>query len=288
GTAAPEGGYPPALIYQTAAHETLTSDGDDPGAIAAACLNLSLITGNVGRAGGGVANLRGPANYQGVTDMGAHPRRFGIGSDLTDPAARDAYSAAWLPRWAERATTRNGFVPVRELPSGQGLGLMDLPAAIASGKVTAMYVEGTIAGRHLAINQPLLDALATLPFLVVADSYPSPLTEIAHVVLPKSLYLEKDGTFTSFDRTVQRVRSVVPPMGEAKSGTEIIQALAKRFGYGLDIGHPARLMTEIAGLVPDYAGISYARLERGGMSIPATPDPSGLPVTANARFTPIR
>ena len=289
GIPTPDGGYPAALIYQTAAHETVTADGDDPALIAAACMNLALITGNLGRSGGGVANLRGPANYQGVTDMGAHPRRFANGLDITDTAARAAYSAAWLPRWAGRATTRNGFVPVRELPRGHGLGVLDLPAAIAAGQVTAMYVEGTIAGRHQAINQPLLDAMATLPFLVVADSYPSPLTEIAHVVLPKSLYLEKDGTFTSFDRTVQRVRSVVPPMGEAKSGTEIVQALANRFGFGLDVSHPTRIMTEIAGLVPDYAGISYARLERGGMTVPSGgPGPSATPATRDTRYTPVR
>ncbi|HEV2108005.1 MAG TPA: molybdopterin-dependent oxidoreductase [Thermomicrobiales bacterium] len=271
GSERPGAGYPPAVIYQTAAHigapGVSGSDGD-PREIATACANLTTLTGNVGRAGGGLMSPRGPANYQGVTDMGAHPAFLPGGEHVTADAARRRFAEAWLPRWAERAKTRNGFVPVRDLPAGQGLSLDELPAAIERGEITAMLIEGTMAGRRRPIHDRLYAALAKLDFLVVIDAYPSPLTELAHVVLPKSLYLEKDGTFTNFDRTVQRVRSSVPAMGEARAVTEIIAALATRFGYGLDSSHPAQVMAEIAQLVPQYGGVTYARLERGGLVVP--------------------
>jgi predicted molibdopterin-dependent oxidoreductase YjgC len=88
------------------------------------------------------------------------------------------------------------------------------------------------------------------------------------VVLPLSTSLEKDGTFTSLDRTVQRVRAAVPAMGESKSGTEIMSMLSQRMGYGMDYRHASTVMTEIAQVAQSYGGVTYARLERGGLSSP--------------------
>src|SRR5215211_1861307 len=123
--------YQASLIYQTVAHDELPgSDRDDygdPAEISAACINLSIITGNLGRPGGGVASPRGPANYQGVTDMGAHPTRLPGGFDVLDAEARLRFEAAWMPHWGDRATTGNGFVPVRHLPSSTGLSVETLP-----------------------------------------------------------------------------------------------------------------------------------------------------------------
>jgi formate dehydrogenase major subunit len=87
-------------------------------------------------------------------------------------------------------------------------------------------------------------------------------------VLPKSASLEKDGTFTSFDRSIQRVRAAVPALGEAKSIVETISLISRRMGYGLELQHPAQIMSEIARFVPSYGGVTYARLERGGLSAP--------------------
>jgi predicted molibdopterin-dependent oxidoreductase YjgC len=84
-----------------------------------------------------------------------------------------------------------------------------------------------------------------------------------------AMSIEKDGTFTNFDRTVQRLRGAVPPMGEAMGGVEIVGRLARRLGYDLNHGHTAQVMGEIARLVPGYRGLSYARLERGGMTVPS-------------------
>ncbi|MDP9362765.1 MAG: molybdopterin-dependent oxidoreductase [Chloroflexota bacterium] len=267
----PEGGYPPALIYQTAAHqgEAGVSDADgDAAAIAAACANLAIITGNLGRAGGGLASLRGPANYQGATDMGAHPSFFPGGGDVEDPELRRRFEAAWLPRWGDRATTSNGMVPLRGLAIGRGIGASGLAAAIEAGRIKALYVENSIGGRFAALDPGLLAALPKLEYLVVADHFDSPLAQVADAVLPLAMFMEKDGTFTNFDRTVQRVRAAVPAMGEAKSGVEILSLLARRMGYNLDHRHPSHVMTEIARLVPGYGGVSYARLERNGINVP--------------------
>lgn len=264
--------FPPSVIYQTAAHiggPGVSNTDGDPAEIAAACANLTVITGNFGRAGGGLMSPRGPANFQGVTDMGAHPGVLPGGDDVASAASRRRFAEAWLPRWADRASTSNGFVPVRDLPANAGLSIDELPEAIERGDVTAMVIDGTMAGRRAASNERLHAALPKLQFLAVLDAYPSPIANLAHVVLPKSLYLEVDGTFTSFDRTVQRVRSAVPPMGEARSTSAIISLLASRFGYSLPEAHPAKVMTEIAQLVPAYGGVSYARLERGGIVVPA-------------------
>jgi predicted molibdopterin-dependent oxidoreductase YjgC len=276
-----DGLFPPSLIYQTAAHQGepgLTDYGarnaavsnaeGDPAEITIACNNLAILTGNIGRAGGGVASLRGPANYQGVTDMGAHPGLLPGGLDVEDPAQRALFETAWLPRWAGGAKTSNGFAPPRQLPATRGLSSSDLAAAIEQGAVKAMYVEGTIAGREEVLDPKLADALAKLEFLVVADAFDSPLAKLAHIVLPLAMSLEKDGTFSNLDRTVQRVRVAVPAIGEAKSGVEIIASLAQRMGYDLDYPHPSQVMAEISRLVPDYAGVTYARLERGGLNVP--------------------
>jgi predicted molibdopterin-dependent oxidoreductase YjgC len=268
-----DGAFPPALIYQTVAHqgtEGVSGAEGDPAAITIACNNLAILTGNLGRAGGGVASLRGPANYQGATDMGAHPSFLPGGLDVENTAHRAILEAAWLPRWAGGAKTSNGFAAPRQLPANRGIGNGDLEAAIERGQIKAMYVEGTIGGRERPLDPELAGALARLDFLVVADSFDSPLAKLAHIVLPRAMSLESDGTFTNQDRTVQRVRAAVPAIGEAKAGVEIVSLLAQRMGYDLIYPHASHVMAEIAQLVPDYAGVSYARLERGGLNVPVT------------------
>jgi predicted molibdopterin-dependent oxidoreductase YjgC len=280
----PEAGFPPAAIFHTVAHQTpidhvvdyriedrsVDTDYADAGRIAAACTNLAILTGNIGRVGGGVASPRGPANHQGTTDMGLVPDMLPGGLQVTDPAAREALEALWLGRWADKASTSNGFVPVKRLPEAPGVTYDELVDAINSGRIKAMWVEGGQGTRQLVANQPLYEALQKLELLIVVDGYDSPLAQIAHIVLPLALNVEKDGTFTNFDRTVQRVRAAVPPMGEARSEIEILSAVARRMGYGLQADHPSRIMAEISRVVPGYAGVTYARLERGGIVTPVS------------------
>ncbi|MDQ3694203.1 MAG: molybdopterin-dependent oxidoreductase [Chloroflexota bacterium] len=290
--AKPEDGYPASLIYQTAAHLPAAGGADadgDPAEIAAACNNLAIISGNLGRPGGGVASLRGPANAQGAVDMGAHPDYFPGGGDVEDREARLHMEAAWLPRWAARATTNNGFVPVRSLPAARGVAYNRLVDAIDRGQIKAMFIQNTIGGRRTGVYPELLAVLPKLDFLVVTDYYANtPLAEQAQAILPMAMSMEKDGTFTSFDRTVQRLRTAVPPMGEARNGIEILGRLAQRLGYDLDHGHPARVMTEISRLVPGYRGIGYARLERNGMTVPSLGVDDGAPILTAAGNGPYR
>lgn len=262
-----DGVYPPALLYQTIAHQSGNEYGD-PAEITAACNNLAILTGNFGRPGGGVASPRGDANMQGAYDMGATPAFFPGGASVEDAAARSRFEAAWLPRWAEKAKTQNGFVPVHSLPFKAGMSQAQMVAAIERGDIKAMVIDGPLTGRERTLDAALEQALAKLEFLVVFDSFDSPLAKLAHIVLPKAMSLEKDGTFTSFDRTVQRVRAAVPAIGEAKSGVDLFSMLSQRLGYAMTYRTPGEVMSEIARLSPDYAGVTYARLERGGVNVP--------------------
>lgn len=267
GGRATDAGYPPSLIYQTIAHQ-IGDEYGDAAEISLACTNLAILTGNFGKPGGGVGSPRGGANSQGAYDMGATPERFAGGGSVADAGARAAFEKAWLNRWAEKAKTRNGFLPVRTLPSTKGKSQAEIVAAIERGEIKAMIIDGSLAGRDKTIDAALESALAKLDFLVVFDAFDSPVAKLANVVLPKATSLEKDGTFTSFDRTVQRVRAAVPPVGEAKSGVEVISLLSQRLGYGMAYRAANDVMSEIARVNPDYAGVTYARLERGGISVP--------------------
>ncbi|HEV2066191.1 MAG TPA: molybdopterin-dependent oxidoreductase, partial [Thermomicrobiales bacterium] len=264
----PEGGFPPGAIYNTVAHQAEDKPYGDADRVTLACSNLSLLTGNIGREGGGVTSFRGPANYQGSTDMGLSPSLLPGGAAVTDASARARFEDAWLDRWAEQASTSNGFLPVRSLSDSPGVALEDLPAAIESGRIRAMWIDGGPGTRDEFPDPRLFEALRKLEFLVVTEPYDSPLAAIAHVALPAAMNLEKDGTFTNFDRTVQRVRAAVPVPGEARNALDIIGAVANRMGYALRHSHASQVMAEISRLVPGYAGVSYARLERGGIVTP--------------------
>jgi predicted molibdopterin-dependent oxidoreductase YjgC len=205
------------------------------------------------------------------------------GQPITDAAARSSFEGLWQSRWAGHVATSNGYVQKKKLPTEPGIGIDRLVDAIERGQVKAMWVEGGPRTRSFFPNRRLFEALQKLEFLVVADSYHSPLTAIADIVLPVSANLEKDGTFTSFDRVVQRLRTAVPAMGESRSTVDLLGDLAGRFGYLMEYGHAAHVMREIATVVPGYLGISYAYLERGGISTPVmTPGGDGVEVLDRA------
>jgi predicted molibdopterin-dependent oxidoreductase YjgC len=258
-SSAPESGFPPGAIFNTVAHQGADRPYGDAEEVTLALDNLAMLTGNIGRVGGGVASLRGPANYQGAIDMGATPGFLPGGLSVEDGAARTNLENTW--------SGRAGNSPV-SLPQQPGISLDDLPAAIESGQVKALWLEAGLRTRETVINPELHEALAKLEYFVVVDAYDSPYAQIADVVLPLALNLEKDGTFTSFDRTVQRVRAAVPALGEAHSSTEILGGVADRMGYTFPHGHSSRIMGEVASVVPGYAGVTYARLERGGIVTP--------------------
>ena len=217
--------------------------------------NLAMLTGQVGRRGTGVNPLRGQNNVQGACDTGGLPNVFPGYQPVADPEARAKFGKAWLGEGVHPSS-------VRELPAEPGLTVVEMMSAAAEGSLKAMYV--------LAENPMLSDpdinhvraALRNLEFLVVQDIFLTETAELADVVLPGSSFAERDGTVTSTDRSVQRVRKAIGPPGDAQADWEIIARVARACGAdGFEHGSPKAVFAEMANLTPIYAGISYDRLE---------------------------
>lgn len=218
-----------------------------------AVANLAMLTGNIGREFTGVNPLRGQNNVQGACDMGALPNVFTGYQPVTDAAVRAKFADAW---------------GVKELPDKPGLALTDAINAAAEGKLKAMY----FIGENPMMSDPDLthvgEALDKLELLVVQDIFLSETAQKADVVLPAVSFAEKDGTFTNTERRIQRVRQAIPPKGEAKNDGEIISLLAGKMGYPMHYASSAEIMDEIARLTPSYAGVTFERLDNGGLQWP--------------------
>ncbi len=236
------------------------------------CADLALLTGNVGRPGAGVNPLRGQNNVQGGCDMGALPEYYSGYQKAGAPQVRQKFARAW---------------GVERLPDTPGLPLTRSMDAAASGLLHGMF----IMGENPMLSDPdqahARRALESLEFLVLQDIFLTESARLAHVVLPAACYAEKEGTFTSTERRVQRVRKAVEPPGEARPDWQILCALAKAAGYGgMRYGGAEEIMDEIASLTPAYGGITYHRLDHHGLQWPC-PDRShpGTPVLHLERFT---
>ncbi len=190
---------------------------------------------------------------------------------LGDADVLRAFEAAWLPRWNDSTVPQNGFKSVRSLPTAPGHAFDEMIDAIEAGQIKAMYVANSSFPSSYGYDSRLLAALSQLEFLIVEETFPSDLTELAHVVLPGSMFMEKDGSFTNADRTIQRVRLTLAAPGDAHAGWWYVQEIARRLGYNLNHRHPATILEEIAKLVPIYQGTSFPRLERGPMQWPTQP-----------------
>jgi formate dehydrogenase alpha subunit len=245
-----------------------------------ALANLALVTGNVGKRSTGVNPLRGQNNVQGACDMGCLPNVFPGYQKVTDPAVRAKFEEAW------RVT----------LPAEPGLTLVEMMNAAADGALDALYVMG----ENPVVSDPdalhVRKALERLDFLVVQDIFLTETAELADVVLPASTFAERDGTLTSTDRSVQRVRPAVDPPGEAWPDWRILCALAARCDKpGFAYESPAEIFDEMARLTPIYAGMSWERLESEWLRWPCrTPDDPGTEFLyadgfagGRGRFTPV-
>ncbi len=231
-------------------------------------LNLALAAGQMGRPGSGISPLRGQNNVQGCGDAGCLPDSF-PGYQTIDDDSLAKFSAAW------------GRHP---LPREKGLVVTDMVEEMFKGRIRAMY----ITGENPLLSEPDLhraeEAFKSLEFLVVQDIFLHETAEIADVVLPATSFAEKDGTFTNSERRVQRVRKAVEPVGESRPDWEILCELGRRLSARLDLGvegefaysHPSEIWAEMARLTPNLSGISYERLEDGGLQWPCpTPDHPG-------------
>jgi formate dehydrogenase major subunit len=207
--------------------------------------NLLLITGNYMRTGAGAYPLRGHNNVQGASDHGAMPNFLPGYQSVADPEVRRRFEAAWNV----------------ELPSTKGLDNHQMIDAIHQGTLKAMYIFGEELSLVDSNANYVREALEKLDFFVTQDIFLSHTSQFAHVVLPASPSLEKDGTFTNTERRIQRLYQVFDPLGDSRPDWRIIQDIANRLGAGWNYAHPSEIYREIASLTPIYAGVTYERLE---------------------------
>ncbi len=235
-----------------------------------AVANLAMLTGHIGRHGTGVNPLRGQNNVQGACDLGALPNVLPGYQRVSDPEVRAKFARAW-----------GAQVPVES-----GLTAVEIVDAARAGSIKALLVMGENPMVTHPDQRHVREALEALDLLAVVDIFPSETAEFAHIVLPAASFAEKDGTFTSTERRVQRLRRALPPPGQALPDWEILCRLSTRLGFSMAYGHPREIMDEIASLTPIYGGISYARLEGEGLQWPCTsPDHPGTSVLHQQAFT---
>ena len=228
-----------------------------------AIANLAMATGNIGREGVGVNPLRGQNNVQGACDMGSFPHEFSGYRHVSDDATRGLFEKAW------------GVA----LDSEPGLRIPNMLDSATDGVFKALFVQGEDILQSDPNTHHVAAGLKAMECVVVQDLFLNETANYAHVFLPGSTFLEKDGTFTNAERRIQLVRKVMPPKN-GYADWEIVQLVANALGLGWRYGHPAEIMDEIARLTPTFAGVSYAALERhGSLQWPANEAaPAGTPM----------
>ncbi|MFL9923349.1 formate dehydrogenase subunit alpha [Herbaspirillum lusitanum] len=225
--------------------------------------NLAMCTGNVGREGVGVNPLRGQNNVQGSCDMGSFPHELPGYRHISDSTVRATFEQAW-------------GVTLNPEP---GLRIPNMFDAALDGSFKGLYCEGEDIVQSDPNTQHVAAALQAMECIVVQDLFLNETAKYAHVFLPGSSFLEKDGTFTNAERRISRVRKVMPPKA-GKSDWEVTVALAAALGYPMAYNHPSEIMDEIAALTPSFHGVSYQRLEQlGSIQWPCNDNaPEGTPI----------
>ncbi|MBN9356287.1 MAG: formate dehydrogenase subunit alpha [Herbaspirillum huttiense] len=225
--------------------------------------NLAMCTGNVGREGVGVNPLRGQNNVQGSCDMGSFPHELPGYRHISDSTVRGQFEQAW-------------GVTLNPEP---GLRIPNMFDAALDGSFKGLYCEGEDIVQSDPNTQHVAAALQAMECIVVQDLFLNETAKYAHVFLPGSSFLEKDGTFTNAERRISRVRKVMPPKA-GKSDWEVTVALAEALGYPMPYNHPSEIMDEIAALTPSFHGVSYDKLEKlGSIQWPCNEAaPEGTPI----------
>jgi formate dehydrogenase major subunit len=212
-----------------------------------AIANLAMATGNIGRPGVGVNPLRGQNNVQGACDMGSFPHELSGYRHVSDGEARALFESAW-------------GVTIDAEP---GLRIPNMLDAAVDGVFRGIYIQGEDILQSDPNSHHVAAGLAAMECVVVHDLFLNETANYAHVFLPGSTFLEKDGTFTNAERRIQRVRKVMEPLN-GMADWQVTQALAQAMGLGWTYSHPSEIMDEIAALTPSFAGVSFARLEEAG------------------------
>jgi len=212
-----------------------------------ALANLAMATGNLGRPGVGVNPLRGQNNVQGSCDMGSFPHEFPGYRHVSDDATRQMFEALW------------GVA----LDPEPGLRLPNMLDEAIGGRFKGLYLQGEDIVQSDADSGRVIAGLKAMDWVVVQDLFLNETARYAHVFLPGTSFLEKNGTFTNAERRINRVRPVMAPLS-GKAEWQVTQELATALGYPMAYQHPAEIMAEIAQLTPSFAGVSFERLDRQG------------------------
>ena len=225
--------------------------------------NLAMATGNVGRPGVGVNPLRGQNNVQGSCDMGSFPHEFSGYRDVADDAVRGQFEAFWG----------------RPLDARPGLRIPQMFDAAVDGSFKGLFVQGEDIAQSDPNTTHVVAALKSLELLVVQDLFVNQTAAFAHVFLPGTSFLEKDGTFTNAERRINRVRPVMAPR-QGLHEWQIAAAVATAMGTPMQWTDAAAIMDEIAALTPSFQGVSFQRLDRqGSLQWPCNDTaPEGTPI----------
>ena len=225
--------------------------------------NLAMATGNIGREGVGVNPLRGQNNVQGSCDMGSFPHELPGYRHISDAATRSLFEGDWKVK----------------LDSEPGLRIPNMFDASLDGSFLGLYVQGEDVAQSDPDTQHVTAALSALECLVVQDIFLNETAKFAHVFLPGSSFLEKDGTFTNAERRISRVRKVMPALA-GMSDWEVTMGLSNAFGYPMHYNHPSEIMDEIARLTPTFHGVTYEKIDQlGSIQWPCNEGaPEGTPV----------
>lgn len=233
-----------------------------------ALANLVLMTGNIGREGTGLYPLRGHQNVQGACDMGALPDLYS-GYQKVD-LAHEKFAEAWST----------------SLPEEPGQTALEMLESALEGRLKGLLIVGENPMMSYPDRTRIKKALEALEFLAVCEIFPTETTDLADVILPAASFAEKDGTFTSTERRIQRVRRAVPPPGEGRAEWKVARDLLRRMGVAADYSSAADVMDEIARVTPIYGGVAYDRLDLKGLQWPCpSRDHPGTGILHSEKFS---
>ena len=228
-----------------------------------AIANLAMMTGNLGRRGVGVNPLRGQNNVQGACDMGSFPHELPGYRHVSDDATRDIFDKLWGAK----------------IDPEPGLRIPNMLDAAVDGTFKGIYIQGEDILQSDPDTHHVSAGLAAMDCVIVQDLFLNETANYAHVFLPGSTFLEKDGTFTNAERRINRVRKVMAPRN-GYADWEVTQLLANAMGAGWTYTHPGQVMDEIAATTPSFASVSYEKLEElGSVQWPCNEaHPDGTPI----------
>ena len=209
--------------------------------------NLAMATGNLGREGVGVNPLRGQNNVQGACDMGSFPHEFSAYRHVSDTATRELFESVWGVK----------------LQAEPGLRIPNMFEASLDGTFKGMYVQGEDFVQSDPNTHHVTRAMEAMECVIVQDIFLNETARFAHVFLPGSSFLEKNGTFTNAERRISPVRKIVEPLAGYEDW-EITCLLSNALGYPMNYRHPSEIMDEIARLTPTFAGVTFEKIDRLG------------------------